>query len=148
MKKLLIYSMSLLVVFVFVFAGCEDTSREKKVLVFSKTDGFRHESIAAGQKALQLMGSQEGFAVDTTEDASNFNETNLAQYSTVVFLNTTMNVLNPQQEASFERYIQAGGGFVGIHAATDTEYDWPWYGKLVGAYFSGHPTIPMYARQK
>ena len=52
-----------------------------------------------------------------------------------------MDVLNEVQQSEFERYIQAGGGFVGIHAASDTEYDWPWYGKLVGGYFNGHPKI-------
>src|SRR5690606_34118485 len=76
---------------------------------------------------------------DTTTNAELFNEENLKQYSTVIFLSTTGNVLDHYQEAAFERYIQAGGGYVGIHAATDTEYDWGWYNKLVGAYFLSHP---------
>ena len=88
------------------------------------------------------MGLRDGFSVDTTEDASLFNEENLANYSAVIFLNTTEDVLDYQQQSHFERYIQAGGGYVGIHAASDTEYDWPWYGKLVGAYFNGHPSDP------
>ena len=66
----------------------------------------------------------------------------LQKYNVVVFLNTTGNVLNDAQQLEFNRFIQAGGGFVGIHAAADTEYDWPWYGKLVGAYFNGHPNNP------
>lgn len=110
-----------------------------KVLVFSKTEGFRHASIPAGIKAIQQLGADNGFDVDTTENAAFFTEDSLAQYAAIIFLNTTGDVLDNRQEADFERYIQAGGGFVGIHAATDTEYGWPWYGKLVGAYFNDHP---------
>ncbi|MEM7657773.1 MAG: ThuA domain-containing protein, partial [Bacteroidota bacterium] len=115
---------------------------DSRILVFSKTEGFRHGSIAAGQQALMKMGQGNGFAVDTTEDASLFTEENLARYGAIVFLNTTQDVLDSYQQNAFERYIQAGGGFVGIHAATDTEYDWPWYGRLVGGYFAGHPSDP------
>ncbi|HEY9486718.1 MAG TPA: ThuA domain-containing protein, partial [Chryseosolibacter sp.] len=110
-----------------------------KVLVFSKTAGFKHQSIPKGIVALQKLGHEHGFEVDTTKNAAYFHEDSLKRYSAVVFLNTTGNVLDYRQEAAFERYIQAGGGFVGIHAATDTEYDWRWYGKLVGAYFQSHP---------
>ncbi|PKQ44480.1 ThuA domain-containing protein [Confluentibacter flavum] len=110
-----------------------------KVLVFSKTAGFVHASIPAGIASIQKLGSENGFVVDTTTNAELFNEDNLKQYSAVIFLSTTGNVLDHYQEAAFERYIQAGGGFVGIHAAADTEYDWGWYNKLVGAYFLSHP---------
>ncbi|WP_338876837.1 ThuA domain-containing protein [Spirosoma sp. SC4-14] len=109
------------------------------LLVFSKTAAFRHQSIEAGKKALAKMASEKGFGVSFTEDASQFNEANLKKYNTVVFLNTTGDVLNNEQQSAFERYIQAGGGYVGIHAATDTEYEWPWYGNLAGAYFLDHP---------
>ena len=115
---------------------------ETRILVFSKTNGYRHASIGAGKLALLKMGEEKGFAVDTTEDAAAFTEENLAKYSTVVFLNTTKDVLDHRQQADFMRYIQAGGGFLGIHAATDTEYHWPWYNRLVGAYFSSHPSNP------
>ena len=111
-----------------------------KVLVFSKTMGFKHASIPAGLAAIQKLGTENGFEVDTTKNADMFNEDNLKQYSTVVFLSTTGNVLDNHQEAAFERYIQAGGGYVGIHAAADTEYDWGWYNKLAGAYFLSHPS--------
>lgn len=110
-----------------------------KVLVFTKTTGFRHASIPAGIKAIQQLGKENGFEVDTTENAARFSEDSLQQYAAVIFLNTTGDMLDSRQEADFERYIQAGGGFVGIHAAADSEYDWPWYGKLVGAYFESHP---------
>ncbi len=111
------------------------------VLVFSKTAGFRHQSIPAGKAALLKMGMENNFTVDTTEDASFFNSNKLGAYKAVVFLNTTLDVLNEAQQADFEQYIKKGGGYVGIHSATDTEYDWPWYGKLAGAYFNGHPAI-------
>jgi type 1 glutamine amidotransferase len=109
------------------------------VLVFSKTTGFRHDSIGAGIRAVERLGSQYGFNVDATEDATQFNATNLAQYEAVVWMSTTSDVLNDTQQAAFEDYIQAGGGYVGVHAASDTEYTWPWYGQLVGAYFQSHP---------
>lgn len=112
------------------------------VLVFSKTEQFRHESIEAGKTALLALGKAHGFRVDTTEDASVFKEKTLQEYNVVVFLNTTGNILNDAQQLEFNRFIQAGGGFVGIHAAADTEYDWPWYGKMVGAYFKDHPVDP------
>ncbi|MDR8392982.1 ThuA domain-containing protein [Aliifodinibius sp. S!AR15-10] len=111
------------------------------LLVFTKTDGWRHKSIPAGVKALKEIGADNGYAIDHTEDATVFNEQNLSQYDAVVFLNTTENILNEQQQDAFEQYVTNGGGFVGIHAASDTEYDWPWYNKLVGAYFNGHPEV-------
>lgn len=122
--------------------GCSNTRPGKpRVLVFSKTAGYRHASIPDGKKAIQKLGQEHGFLVDTTEDASKFNEDNLKRYSAVIFLSTTHDVLNYRQQAAFERYIEAGGGYVGVHAASDTEYQWPWYHKLVGAYFKEHPKI-------
>ncbi|AWO00948.1 Crp/Fnr family transcriptional regulator [Chitinophaga alhagiae] len=130
----------LLAAFGLGMAACSKSRPGKpKVLVFTKTAGFRHASIPEGIKAIQQLGQANGFDVDTTENAARFTEDSLQQYSAVIFLNTTGDVLDNRQEADFERYIQSGGGFVGIHAATDTEYDWPWYGKMVGAYFNGHP---------
>jgi len=111
------------------------------ILVFTKTAGFRHESIPAGVAALRSLGLENDFFVESTENAADFSAENLCRYAAVVFLNTTGDVLDAAQEAAFERYIQAGGGFVGVHAATDTEYDLPWYNGLVGAYFDGHPAI-------
>ncbi|MFC8923921.1 ThuA domain-containing protein [Cellulosimicrobium sp. NPDC057127] len=109
------------------------------VLVFSKTAGFRHGSIPAGIAAIQQLGADNGFSVTATEDAGAFTDDNLAQYEAVVWLSTTGDVLDDDQQAAFERYVQAGGGYAGVHAASDTEYDWPWYGELVGAYFNSHP---------
>jgi type 1 glutamine amidotransferase len=110
-----------------------------KILVFSKTAGFRHSSIPNGIAAVQALGTANNFAVDTTEDAAAFTTANLAQYQAVVWLSTTGDVLNATQQTAFESYVRAGGGYVGVHAAADTEYAWSWYGNLVGAWFSSHP---------
>jgi cytochrome c len=117
----------------------QPNTREKRILVFTKTEGYRHESIEPGVAAVRKLGEENGFTVLHTEDATQFNEELLKTLSAVVFLNTTQDVLNPEQEAQLERFIQAGGGFVGIHAAADTEYDWKWYGDLLGGYFHSHP---------
>lgn len=132
-----------LVILLVAGGSCQnDKNKETRVLVFSKTAAFRHESIEVGIDAIRKLGQKHHFLVDTTENASQFNEENLRRYSAVIFLSTTGDVLNQQQQNDFERFIQAGGGYVGIHAAADTEYDWPWYGKLVGAYFESHPSDP------
>lgn len=113
------------------------------VLVFTKTAGFRHESIPAGIRAIELLGDAQHFRVDSSEDAAVFTDANLARYQVIVFLNTTGDILDRNQQAAFERFVQRGGGFAGIHSATDTEYDWEWYGGLVGAYFDNHPPIQI-----
>ncbi|MBD1261111.1 ThuA domain-containing protein [Maribacter polysiphoniae] len=137
MKRILFLMM---IAVVFMLAGC-NTKREgkPKVLVFSKTMGYKHASILKGTEAIQQLGQKNGFEVDTTKNAALFTDENLKQYSAIVFLSTTGNILDHYQEAAFERYMQSGGGFVGIHAATDTEYDWGWYNKLVGGQFLSHP---------
>lgn len=129
----------LCVLFLFTSCGREATGQDKKLLVFSKTEGFRHNSISAGIEALEKLGQEQGFSITATEDAAFFTDEKLVAYQAVVFLNTTGDILNQEQQAAFERFIQGGKGFVGIHSATDTEYEWPWYGKLVGAYFKSHP---------
>src|SRR5215207_4874664 len=111
------------------------------LLVFSRTVGFRHDSIPAGIAAIRALGAQNRLAVDATEAAATFSDAGLAKYRVIVFLNTTGSVLDADQHAALERFIRRGGGFVGIHSAADTEYDWPWYAKLVGAYFRSHPSI-------
>lgn len=108
-------------------------------LVFSKTAAFRHSNIDEGITAIQQLGAANGFTVTSTEDGAAFTDENLEQYEVVIFLSTTGDVLNDAQQGAFERYIEAGGGYAGIHAASDTEYTWPWYGELVGSYFNNHP---------
>jgi cytochrome c len=114
-----------------------------RILVMSKTAGYRHASIPAGQAALLDVARQEGFTVTFTEDAEQFNDGDLGRFDAVVFLNTTGDILDPAQQTSFERYVEAGHGLLGIHAATDTETDgsWPWYTALIGARFKSHPPI-------
>jgi len=111
-------------------------------LIFSKTAAFRHtECIPSGTVAIAQMAQRNGFTVDATENAADFNDANLAKYDVVIFLCTTGDVLNAAQQTAFEHYIQGGGGYAGIHSASDTEYDWSWYGGLVGAYFRDHPGV-------
>src|SRR5262245_44132130 len=105
------------------------------VLVFSKTTAFRHDSIPAGIAAIQALGAANDFSVTATENGTAFNAANLANYEAVVFLCTTGDVLTAAQQTAFEQYIQNGGGWVGVHSAADTEYDWAWYGGLLGAHF-------------
>ncbi|MFE5545587.1 ThuA domain-containing protein [Streptomyces sp. NPDC056534] len=112
-----------------------------KILVFSRTAGFRHSSIDDGITALRDLGAAHNFTVDATEDAQRFTGDNLAPYRAVVFLSTTGDVLDGAQQTAFEQYIRSGGGYVGIHAAADTEYDWTFYGGLAGALFHSHPAV-------
>ncbi|MDK1472087.1 ThuA domain-containing protein [Streptomyces sp. 549] len=114
---------------------------DTRILVFSRTAGYRHDSIPQGVAALRELGAEHGFGVDHTEDSADFTPGTLAGYDAVVFLSTTGDVLNSDQQQAFEGYIADGGGYVGVHAAADTEYDWPFYGGLVGAYFASHPHI-------
>lgn len=130
----------LVLIFATVFAACsKKRSGQPKVLVFTKTAGFVHSSIPTGAAAIQKLGAENKFNVDTTSNADWFTEDTLKQYAAIVFLSTTGDVLNHRQEIAFERYIQSGGGFVGVHAATDTEYDWGWFTRLVGGQFASHP---------
>ena len=114
-------------------------AQQFKVLLFSKTDGFHHESINEGVIAIKQLAARNNFTVDWQEDAKLFNDKNLEKYNVVIFLNTTGNILNEEQQAAFEKFIKAGKGFVGIHSASDTEYDWVWYTKMVGMMFKIHP---------
>ena len=141
MRKNILF-LSLVAVLLIVMSCGGKRKGKPRILVFTKTTGFRHSSIPAGKQAIIKLGAENGFTVDTTENADYFNEDSLKKYSAVVFLNTTDvhdSLLNNYQENAFERYIQAGGGFVGIHSATDAEYQWGWYTRLVGAHFLSHP---------
>jgi len=115
-------------------------AKQKKILVFSKTAGYRHAvSIQYGKKEIIELGNKNKFGVDTSENADVFTADNLKQYAAVVFLCTTGNVLNEEQQKAFEQFVRKGGGYVGVHSAADTEYDWEWFGGLNGAYFKNHP---------
>jgi type 1 glutamine amidotransferase len=137
MKKIVNLTCVLLVVF--MLQSAFGYAANPKILVFAKTKGFYHTSIPKGMQTVMKVCKENGIAVDTTRDAASFTIDNLKKYKVVVFLNTTGDALDNGQQEAFIKYIQSGGGFVGVHAATDTEYDWPWYNKLVGAYFLSHP---------
>jgi type 1 glutamine amidotransferase len=111
------------------------------VLVFSKTAAYRHEAIPQGVRSIDELGTQLGWQVVATEDAGFFTDESLDRFDVVVFAMTTGDVLDSEQQAAFERFMKKGRGYVGIHSASDTEYEWPFYGRLVGAYFRSHPEI-------
>jgi cytochrome c len=139
MIKNVLFAICILAVTLSCAAPHAAAKKKYRVLVYSKTAGYHHASIAAGIKAIQKLGTENNFEVDSTTDSTYFTPQNLKKYNAVIFLSTTMNVLDNNGQAAFEKYIQSGGGYVGVHAASDTEYDWPWYNKLVGAQFKSHP---------
>lgn len=126
----------------FLLSFCQYTQAQQfNVLVFSKTAGWHHKSINQGITALEKMAENHHFSLEWHEDANHFNSKNLQRFDVVVFLQTTGDILNDEQQNALQQFIQSGKGFVGIHSASDTEYDWPWYGKLVGRQFKIHPQI-------
>lgn len=139
MKKLTSLICLLLIL---VFSGI---AQDKKinVLVFSKTSGFRHASISSGLKMMSELALERKWVLTATENADLFTPGFLKTFDVVVFLSPTQDVLNDQQQKDFEAFMATGKGFVGIHAATDCEYEWPWYGRLVGAFFRTHPRCQM-----
>ena len=123
-----------------VFSAYSGWAQNPKVLVFYKTAGYPHPSIKVAVPAIMKLGAENKFDVDTTKDASNFNDANLKQYAAIIFVSTTGQFFKDStQQDALKHYIEAGGGYVGIHAATDAEYNWAWYGRLSGGYFLGHP---------
>ncbi|MFL5972359.1 MAG: ThuA domain-containing protein [Gaiellaceae bacterium] len=125
-----------------VSLAAETAARDRpRILVFTKTAGFRHTSIPVAVRAIRELGQRHGLTVDATEDAGAFTQSNLRQYRAVVFLLTTGDVLNEAQQAAFERFVRGGGGFAGVHSAADTEDGWEWYGRLLGTRFRSHPQI-------
>jgi len=136
MKRVFVF---LLAAVLFFPACAQDEDEKISVLVFSKTVGFRHSSIPNGVKCMIELGMEHGWSVTSTEDASLFTDDFLKNFDVVVFNNTTQDIFNEEQQEAFKRYYTSGKGFVAIHAAADTEYDWEWYGKMVGGYFKSHP---------
>lgn len=121
-------------------AGPRTDATPLSFVVFSKTAGFRHDSIAPATAALAEIAAKHGATFESTEDGSLLT-TKLSRASAVVFLMTTGDVLDAAQQSEVERYMRQGGGFVGVHSSADTEYDWPFYRELNGAWFSGHPAV-------
>ncbi len=110
-----------------------------QVLVFTKTAGYRHSSIEKGIQTLRELALENNFEITQTEDSLQFHAVNLKKYQLVLFLNTTGDVLGEEQQHAFKEYINNGGSFMGVHAAAETEYEWSWYGDLIGAYFVSNP---------
>lgn len=114
---------------------------ETSILVFSKTGAFRHKSIPAGVQFLSDMANKNNWAVSFSENSEDFTVDNLSKYNVLVFLNTTGNIFNDEQKSAFKNYISNGKGFVGIHAASDTEKEWNWFTEMIGATFASHPKV-------
>jgi len=142
MKKTISLSLFLCCFFIGLAQQTKPSTEVDQVLVFTKTSGFRHESIETGVALIEKLGQQYNFKVAHTEDSLAFNTENLSQFKMVLFLSTTNDVLGESEQHALKDFMQQGGSFMGIHAATDTEYDWPWYGDMIGAYFVGHPNNP------
>ncbi len=120
--------------------SCESTRPEKRILVFTK-NSIGKVLPKRSIESVSRLCVENGIKVDTTSDGNFFHEDSLRQYSAILFLNTVGDVLDYRQQADFKRYIQSGGGFVGVHSAAATEYRWPWYNQLVGAYFDGQSIV-------
>jgi len=142
MKKTILLSFTLCCFFIGMAQQNSSNTDVDQVLVFTKTSGFRHKSIETGGALIEKLARQNNFKVTHTEDSLAFNSANLDQYKMVLFLSTTNDVLGPNGQEALKDFMHNGGSFMGIHAATDTEYNWPWYGKMIGAYFVGHPNNP------
>lgn len=133
---------TLLAVALVCFAAPAAYAQQFSVAVFSKTAGWHHESILDGVTAVRALGKQHHFDVFWSEDPKRiFSDEEISKYAVVIFLCTTGDALDDEQQAVFERFIQRGGGYVGVHSAADTEYQWPWYTKMIGHMFQRHPAI-------
>ena len=141
LEKNIIINIICFMIIIIMFDSSDIAGQNYNVLVFSKTVEKRHDSIPNGIKAIKELGLDNNFNVSATEDSEYFTINNLKDYDVIIFLSTSGDILDEKQQGAFENYIQNGGGFVGIHSASATEYDWSWYGKLIGAYFDKHPKI-------
>lgn len=145
MKSIIIKQNRILVFFLSFSLMVNITSAKKSILVFSKTQAYRHHSIKEGKAFFLKLGEENKIQVEISESSEAFTDTNLRRYVCIVFLNTSGDILDNSQKAAFQKYIRNGGSFLGIHAASDTEKNWPWYNGLVGAFFQDHPK-PQNAR--
>jgi type 1 glutamine amidotransferase len=133
---------TLLILFAFLVHTCVSAQQKQfKALLVTTTRGWHHESLHSGVLALQQLGVKNFFDVVLWEDPNGFTDQYLSQFQVVVFLNTTGDIFDSTQQKVMERFIRSGKGYVGIHSASDTEYDWDWYTKLVGRMFKIHPVI-------
>ncbi len=117
------------------------SQKQFKALLVTTTRGWHHESVHAGVLAIQQLGVKNNFDVVLQESPGAITDKNLEQFKVIIFLNTTGDIFDSAQQKVMERFIQSGKGYVGIHSASDTEYDWDWYNKLVGRMFYIHPAV-------
>ena len=124
-----------------LFAAAAGAATKPKILVFTETTGFDHNTRKVSDSVIQMLGAKNGFDVDTTNDTgAYFREAKLKTYKAVCFINVTGTIFNDSCKAAFQRYFQAGGGWVGMHAGgVDCEFTWHWFHQMVGGYFAGHP---------
>lgn len=127
------------VLLLFSLPAFAQSNNQFRAMLFTKTAGYHHESIQEGVAAIKALGQRHLFAVQWEESADKFTDEELAKYDVIIFLNTTRDILNEEQQQAMEKFIRSGKGFVGIHAAADTEYEWEWYTQLVGRMFRAHP---------
>ena len=139
----LIFNPIIVLIGIFLFSFSDISKKNENdtlnVLVFSKTKGYRHQNIEIGVASFRTLAANKSWKITTTEDATYFNDKFLSKIDVVVFFNTTGDILNSSEEIALEWFIKSGGGFLGIHAAADTEYDWPFYQELIAAHFASHP---------
>lgn len=122
--------------------SAKESKKADRVLIFSLTTSFRHKSIKEGIVAIKKLAAENNFEVDTSENVTAFTKENLSKYKTLIFLNPTgSNVFSDEQKQALKTYINNGGGLLGIHAATDFCFEWEWYGKMIGAFFTNHPKV-------
>lgn len=114
-------------------------AQQFKALVFTKTAGFRHQSIPNAVTAMKKMGEKQVFSVYTSEDPRVLAEESLMKYDVLILISTTGTIFDETTRASLQKFVQSGKGVVGVHAAADSEYEWPWYNKMIGGYFLAHP---------
>ena len=126
-----------------MFSCAEEVKKngQKKVLIFTKTEAYRHESIAAGVQTITDIAHKLGFETIHTESSAIFNPTQLSQVAAVVFLNTTGNILEEKQRKALTEYMIMGGSFMGVHSAADTETDWEWYIDHIGGQYAKHDKL-------
>ena len=115
------------------------SAQQFRALLITETGGWHHPSIMSGIPALQALAKRHQFQLDRQQDAIPISDRSLENYDVIIMLSTTGDIFTEEEQAAFERFIQAGKGYVGIHAASDTEYEWPWYTQLVGRMFHIHP---------
>lgn len=123
------------------FTDIHAQPHQHQVLLFTKTEGFRHDNIEEGVEVMRTLFAENGIQVSHTEDADVFLSDSLEKFHAVIFFSTTGEILNQPQKLAFQEFLLSGNGFMGIHAATDTEYEWAWYGELIGGYFASHPEV-------